>query len=146
MQGVSGSVILGRGLTHSPNSSRLNTNISLIFPACLEGKLQGFNQYPLEVWSGVFVLGFFGTALGFTWFYEGIDKIGPARSGIFINFVPVFATLLAVLILHEKMSSSLIFGAVFVICGVYLTNYQTKKTGTDKYKYQEAGIMAAEKN
>ena len=98
----------------------------LLIPAIMENELSHFMHYNLAVWPSVFVLGFFGTALGFNWYYEGIDKIGPSRAGIFINFVPVFATLLAILILHEKLYLSLIIGAVFVISGVFLTNYQPK--------------------
>jgi len=89
-------------------------------------------QYSIEVWLSVFALGFLGTALAFTWFYEGIDKIGPSRAGIFINFVPIFATLMGILILHEKLSSSLVIGAIFVVTGVYLTNFQVKNIKIEK--------------
>ena len=106
--------------------------IILILPAYLEDVLQNIMQYSLEVWLSVFVLGFLGTALAFTWFYEGIDKIGPSRAGIFINFVPIFATLMAVLILREKLSPSLIVGAIFVVSGVYLTNYQAKNINIEQ--------------
>jgi len=106
----------------------------LIIPAYQEDVLQNFMQYSVEVWLSVFVLGFLGTALAFTWFYEGIDKIGPSRAGIFINFVPIFATLMAVLILREKLSPSLIVGAIFVVSGVYLTNYQVKNIKIKKAK------------
>jgi drug/metabolite transporter (DMT)-like permease len=78
------------------------------------------------LYTPILFLLFLGTVLAFTWFYEGIDKIGPFRAGIFINFVPIFATLMAVLILHEKLFSSLVIGAIFVVSGVYLTNYQAK--------------------
>jgi len=106
----------------------------LIIPAYQEDVLQNFMQYSVEVWLSVFVLGFLGTALAFTWFYEGIDKIGPSRAGIFINFVPIFATLMAVLVLREKLSPSLIVGAIFVVSGVYLTNYQVKNIKIKKAK------------
>ena len=104
----------------------------LILPTYREGVLQNFMQYSLEVWLSVFALGLLGAALAFTWFYEGIDKIGPSRAGIFINFVPIFATLMAVLILREKLSPSLIIGAIFVISGVCLTNYQVKNIKIEK--------------
>ncbi len=104
----------------------------LILPAYQEDVLQNIMQYSIEVWLSVFVLGFLGTALAHTWFYEGIDKIGPSRAGIFINFVPIFATLMAVMILHEKLSPSLIIGAIFVVSGVYLTNYQVKNIKIEK--------------
>jgi len=107
--------------------------IILIIPAIMEGELPYFLQYNLAVWPSVFALGFFGTALAFTWFYEGIDKIGPAQAGIFINFVPVFATALAVLILNEKLYSSLLIGAVFVFSGVFLNNYKPKEDKTTQY-------------
>ncbi|MBA7588552.1 hypothetical protein ES708_30612 [subsurface metagenome] len=111
----------------------------LILPAYQEGVLQNFMQYSIEVWLSVFALGFLGTALAFTWFYEGIDKIGPSRAGIFINFVPIFATLMAVLILHEKLSPSLVIGAIFVVSGVYLTNYQAKNIQIEKVKEINVG-------
>jgi len=111
----------------------------LILPTYKEGVLQNFMQYSIEVWLSVFALGFLGTVLSFTWFYEGIDKIGPSRAGIFINFVPIFATLMAVLILHEKLSFSLVIGAIFVVSGVCLTNYQTKNIKIEKVKEINVG-------
>jgi len=112
----------------------------LILPAYREGVLQNFMQYSLEVWLSVFALGFLGTVLAFTWFYEGIDKIGPSRAGIFINFVPIFATLMAILILHEKLSSSFVIGAIFVVSGVYLTNYQVKNIKIEKAEEVNVGV------
>lgn len=114
--------------------------IILIIPAILEAKLQNFMQYNFKEWGSIFVLGFFGTVLGFVWFYEGIDKIGPSQAVVFINFVPVFATIFAILILGEKLVSSLIIGAVFIISGVYLTNYQAEKFKINKG--EEVKILA----
>jgi drug/metabolite transporter (DMT)-like permease len=97
-------------------------------------------QYNFKEWGSIFVLGFFGTVLGFVWFYEGIDKIGPSQAGVFMNFVPVFATIFSILILGEKLVSSLIIGAVFIISGVYLTGKHTlvfnfKKTFLQKQDF-----------
>ena len=103
-------------------------NLILIIPAILEGELQNFMQYNIAVWISIFFMGFFGTTLALIWFYEGINKIGPSRAAIFINLQPVFATLIAVLILHENISFSFIVGAIFVLSGIYLTNYQPIKT------------------
>jgi drug/metabolite transporter (DMT)-like permease len=95
----------------------------LLFPAALhEGIAQSVWHYSPSVWLGVFYLGFFGSAMGFIWYYEGIKAIGPSRAGVFINVVPVSAILLASLILNEVMDASLAVGAMFVIGGVYLTN------------------------
>jgi drug/metabolite transporter (DMT)-like permease len=99
----------------------------LLIPALLAGELPQILNYDLAIWPSLFVLSFFGTVIAFTWFYEGIDKIGPSQAGIFINFVPVFATVLAVLILNEKLYPSLLIGAVFVVTGVFLNNYRPKQ-------------------
>jgi drug/metabolite transporter (DMT)-like permease len=96
--------------------------ILLFFPACVEGLLGDMARYRTVDWLGIFYLGFFGSALGFTWYYEGIKKIGASKASVFINFVPVSGVLLAYLILKEKLGLSLIAGAVMVISGAYLTN------------------------
>lgn len=94
----------------------------LVVPAFMEGMFASLIFYPPAAWTGIAYLGFFGSALGFIWYYEGIQTIGPARAGVFINLVPVSSILLASLFLGEGLDLSLAMGALFVISGVYLTN------------------------
>ena len=94
----------------------------LFIPALFEGMLSDMRHYMVSEWISIFYLGFFGTVLGFVWYYEGIKKIGPTRASLFINFVPIFAIILAFLILKEPITLSLFIGTVFVCSGVYLTN------------------------
>ena len=70
-------------------------------------------------------LGLGATVFGFIIFYQGIREIGPVKTGLFINLVPVFAVILSVIFLHEQVTIPLILGAVLVITGVYLTNRPT---------------------
>lgn len=70
----------------------------------------------------LFYLGFFGTVLGFVWYYQGIKKIGATKTAIFINFVPISAIILAFFILHEPITASLALGTLLVCMGAYLTN------------------------
>ena len=67
-------------------------------------------------------LAFFGTVLGFVWFYQGVKEIGPSRAGVFINLVPVSAVLFGVVLLGETPSLSLLAGGLLVLAGVVLTN------------------------
>jgi len=94
----------------------------LFIPALFEGMLSDMRHYMVSEWISIFYLGFFGTVLGFVWYYEGIKKIGPTRASLFINFVPIFAIILAFLILKEPITLSLFIGTIFVCSGVYLTN------------------------
>jgi len=99
--------------------------IALAVGAIGEGFLQKWQQVAPAAWWGVLYLGILGTAIGFVWYYEGIQRIGSARASIFINLVPVFAIALAALFLDEPISLSLIAGGCLVISGVYLTNRPT---------------------
>jgi drug/metabolite transporter (DMT)-like permease len=95
---------------------------ALTVPAYVEGITSQMGGYSLQVWLAIIYLALFGSALGFSWYYQGIQAIGPSRAGVFINLVPVSAVFLAWLLLHETIHLSLIVGAVLVTGGVYLTN------------------------
>ncbi len=102
--------------------SALAGALLLLLPAWFEGLPADLGGYNPAEWSSILYLGLFGTVIGFVWYYEGIRQIGPMRAGLFINFVPVSAILLAYLILAEPVTVSLLIGAGLVVTGVYLTN------------------------
>lgn len=77
---------------------------------------------PADGWWAVAYLGTFGTVFAFLWFYEGVQRIGPARAGVFINLVPVFGVALGALVLGESVPASLVLGGLMVIAGVTLAN------------------------
>lgn len=95
----------------------------MLLPFALhEGMLTAVRDYPISVWASIVYLGMFGTAIGFTWFYEGVNRIGAAKAGVFINFVPITAILSGWLFLGEPLSASLLLGAALVLTGVYTAN------------------------
>ncbi|NJO12317.1 MAG: DMT family transporter [Gammaproteobacteria bacterium] len=67
-------------------------------------------------------LGVFGTVVAFIWYYEGVQAIGPARTAIFNNLVPVFAVTFGAVLLGEAILPSMLIGGAMVIAGVMLTN------------------------
>jgi len=114
-------VMSGLSPLASVTYSSLTGTILLFIPAYGEG-LANCIHYSITDWWNIFYLGFFGTVLGFVWFYEGIKKIGPTKAGLFINFVPISAILMAFFFLDEALTFSLLAGALLVTTGVYLTN------------------------
>lgn len=116
--------IVMRGLSPlvSVTYSALVGTTLLVIPALNSGLIEDIGQYGATEWGSLFYLGFFGTVLGFFWYYQGIEQIGPMRASVFINFVPISAILLSATILDETITPSLLIGAALVISGVYCTN------------------------
>jgi drug/metabolite transporter (DMT)-like permease len=104
--------------------------VALFIPAYFEGLVQNIGSQSAVDWLCISYLGIFGTVAGFVWYYQGVERIGPTKAGLFINFVPIFAILSAFLILREPITLSLAVGAILVISGVYLTN-RTSKAGAE---------------
>lgn len=102
----------------------------LVPPALAEGFAAGF-PFRLADWANAFFLGFFGTVLAFIWYTEGIRRLGAVRAGLFINFVPIFAILLAFALLGEPLRLSLLAGALCVSGGVFLTTLGSRR-GEDR--------------
>jgi len=119
-----GKVVMGRlsPLVSVAYSSLIGA-AALFVPALLfDGLTSNLARASLLDWTSIVYLAVFGTVIGFVWFYEGVKAIGPTRAGLFINFVPISAVILAGLILHEPVTLSLAGGAALVLSGVYLTN------------------------
>ena len=95
---------------------------TLLPPALLEGMAGNLGGYSLAAWLSIVYLGFFGTCLGFIWYYEGIREIGPSKAAVFINFVPISAVILSFFLLGEPVDASLLIGTALVLSGIYLTN------------------------
>ncbi len=53
---------------------------------------------------------------------KAIELIGPNRSAMFIQLMPLFSAILAIIIFKEKFQLYHFVGATFIICGIYLSN------------------------
>lgn len=102
--------------------SSIAGTLLLLVPALIYGSLNEALKFSWPVWLSIGYLGLFGTVIGFLWYFEGIQKIGPSRAAVFINFVPVNGVLLATLILGEPLDLSLVTGGALVVLGAYLAN------------------------
>ncbi len=84
------------------------------------------SNYPYYFWLCVFYLGFFGTALGFVWFYDAVKYLGAARAAVFINIVPITGVILGALVLDEPITLSIILGGTLTLIGVYIASKKRK--------------------
>ena len=58
----------------------------------------------------------------FIFWIKGISIIGSNRSGIFLHLMPIFSTVLAILIFKEKFMFFHLVGAIFIITGIVLSS------------------------
>lgn len=75
-------------------------------------------------WWLVIYIGLFPSFLAQFCFLKGVDALGPARAGIFVNLVPIFAPLLAVLILDEPFHSYHAIALFLVLLGIFLAEHK----------------------
>ena len=54
--------------------------------------------------------------------FKGISIIGSNRSGIFLHLMPIFSTILAMIIFKEKFMTYHIIGAMLIITGIILSS------------------------
>ena len=62
----------------------------------------------------------------FIFWIKGISIIGSNRAGIFLHLMPIFSTILAILIFEEKFMLYHLIGALFIITGIFLSSKRVK--------------------
>lgn len=77
-----------------------------------------FQAPTLQGWLVIAFVAVFPSLLAQIWYIRGVAAIGAARSGFIFNVVPVFAAILAVVILGEPFGWQHAVGMVLVLGGI----------------------------
>lgn len=79
-------------------------------------------QWPTVTgWIIVTLVTLFPSLVAQVFFIQGVALIGPGRAGIFVNLVPVFASILAVLLLGEPFYPYQAAALALVLGGIWLS-------------------------
>ncbi|WP_230533927.1 DMT family transporter [Microvirga roseola] len=82
---------------------------------------QGTAQWPTPTgWLILLYVALAPSLLSQIFYMRGVELIGPARAGLFVNLVPVFGALLAVVLLGEPFAFYHALGLVLVLGGIWL--------------------------
>jgi drug/metabolite transporter (DMT)-like permease len=77
--------------------------------------------------ASVLYSGFIGTGLAWV-LWLGLVRAGEASTvAAYVFFVPLASVVIGALVLHERLSASLLIGAVLVVSGIYLVNRTPRK-------------------
>ena len=56
---------------------------------------------------------------------KGVELVGPNRASMFIQLMPLFSAVMAIIIFKEKFELYHFVGATFIVSGIYLSNKKT---------------------
>ena len=71
-----------------------------------------------------YVVAFPAIAAYYCW-QKGVQIIGPNRASMFIQLMPLFSAVMAIIIFKEKFELYHFVGATFIVSGIYLSNKKT---------------------
>jgi len=101
----------------------ISTGLIFLLPAYLIELALGYraNIHLPFILTLTYVVLFPGLA-SFIFWIKGISIIGSNRAGIFLHLIPVFSTIMAILIFKEKFMFFHLVGAVLIISGIVLSS------------------------
>lgn len=77
--------------------------------------------------TAILYLALGGTVIPFIWFYQGVTLLGPARTALYTNLVPVFGVAFGILLLDEPVLLPVLLGGGLVFSGVVMANFQANR-------------------
>lgn len=69
----------------------------------------------------IIYVGIIASIVAFLSWNTGVVSLGANKAGIYLNFIPLFATIFAVLFLNEQLLLAQIIGGIAVIAGVFIS-------------------------
>lgn len=99
----------------------------MIFASGISGLAEEVGALSLKGWLIVLYVALLPSIIAQATYARGVELIGPNRGSLFINLIPVFGALLAVLLLGESIEMFHAVAALFIIGGIVLAEYAARR-------------------
>jgi drug/metabolite transporter (DMT)-like permease len=117
------------GLSRRPNVSALGFFAAVAVVAwivslplvAIETYQQGWTAPTPTGWMLVLMVTLLPSLIAQIFFIQGVSLIGPGRAGVFVNLVPVFASIMAVIFLQEVFQIYHALALMLVLGGIWLS-------------------------
>ncbi|WLD94262.1 DMT family transporter [Alkalihalobacillus sp. AL-G] len=76
----------------------------------------------IGTFGSIVYVGLFASLFAFYFWNSAVRSIGPSRSSVYLNLIPMFAAILATFFLNERVHWYQIVGAAFVLIGIWLSS------------------------
>src|SRR5690348_12647766 len=84
-----------------------------------------FGAQPVFSWlnlAALFAVGLFSSVLAYIFWNHGVEQVGANVAGLFVHLLPVFGTILAWLVLGERLHPFHVAGIALILTGIYVTS------------------------
>jgi drug/metabolite transporter (DMT)-like permease len=117
------------GLSRRPNVSALGFFAAVAAIAwivslplvAIETYQQGWTAPTPTGWMLALMVTLLPSLIAQIFFIQGVSLIGPSRAGVFVNLVPVFASIMAVIFLQEVFQAYHALALMLVLGGIWLS-------------------------
>ncbi|HMI79951.1 MAG TPA: DMT family transporter, partial [Ferruginibacter sp.] len=79
-------------------------------------------------WGAIIYLVIAGSLLAFVAFIYSMKKLPAAVSSLYAYINPLVAMVTAAIVLNEKLTMYILWGAIVTLVGVFLVNYSIKRS------------------
>jgi drug/metabolite transporter (DMT)-like permease len=87
-----------------------------------------FKNISATAWGTITYLVLAGSLLAFVAFIYSMKKLPAAISSLYAYINPLVAMVTAAIVLHEKLTMYIFWGAIVTLAGVFLVNYSIKRS------------------
>ena len=108
----------------------ISSVILTIFSAITQPVLP-LNQISMKVWEVIAYLVLAGSILSFVSFIYSMKKLPIAVASLYAYINPLVAMITAAIILNEKLTINILWGAIVTLAGVFIVNYSIKRNRSD---------------
>ncbi len=90
------------------------------------GKWVEFSLFDLSGWLSIGFLGIFCSAISYIFYYDGLQAMPASQVGVFLYLEPLVATMVAAVVLSERIFLGTLIGGALILYGVWRVNQQAE--------------------
>lgn len=109
----------------------LAINLLTFLPAAAIVHFPEYGITPISMLSFA-AAGFMGTFFGRMLYYDSINRIGAGRTEPLKSSMPLFASIIAVLVIGETLTTAHMAGIVLIVVGIAAISWETTNSGANR--------------
>jgi len=126
------STLSRRGLKSYPASLMMFYVMSFgwVFTSFLFIPSEGLSEIPrltVNGWIGILFLGIFCSGLAYIAWYDALQALSAAQTGVFLYIEPLVAVAVAAIVLAEPVTWASLLGGAVILIGVWLVNREPRE-------------------